>query len=65
MTTEAERAYEAVVGCKPYGNTALAVGLVWAIERAPTLLEKVRAAKEYVERVREDEREAITKRYEM
>lgn len=44
--TEAEKMYEQVVGVKPDSETAVAVGLVWAIEQAPTLLDRVKVAKE-------------------
>ena len=44
--TEAEKMYEQVVGVKPDNETAVAVGLVWAIEQAPTLLDRVKVAKE-------------------
>lgn len=59
--TEAEKRYEEVTGMKPDTDTALAVGLVWAIEQAPTLLDKIKVAREALERERED----TCKRYEM
>ena len=43
--TEAERIYTETTGEKPDSLTAIAIGLVWAIEQAPTLLDRVKAAK--------------------
>lgn len=62
--TAAEKMYEEVTGIKPDSETAIAVGLVWAIEQAPTLLDRVKAAKEILTKVREEEREDAFKRYE-
>ena len=44
--SEAARMYEAVTGRKAEGVTAVAVGLVWAIEKQPTLLDRVRVAEQ-------------------
>lgn len=43
--TEAERIYTETTGAKPDSMTARAIGLVWAVEQAPTLLDRVKAAK--------------------
>jgi hypothetical protein len=57
--TEAERQYEKKVGVKPDNETAVAVGLVWAIENANTLADRVKIAKEALKAARASERSDI------
>lgn len=57
--TEAERMYEQVTGCKADSETARAIGLVWAVEQADNLLDRVKAAKEALRQARADERSDI------
>ncbi len=59
--TEAEKKYQEVTGEKAVGDTALAVGIVWAVEQAKTLQDRVRIVLEALEAERVD----AFKRYEM
>lgn len=51
--SEAARKYTEMTGIVPDGVTAIAVGLVWAVEQAPTLLDRVKAVVEVLAAERE------------
>lgn len=57
--TEAERLYKEVTGVEPDNPTALAVGLVWAIEQAGSLLDRVKIAKQALAAAKAEERSDI------
>lgn len=57
--TEAERIYKETTSADVDSETALAVGLVWAIEQAGTLLDRVKVAKQALKHARVQERSDI------
>lgn len=52
--SDAARIYEAVTGHKADSVTAVAVGLVWAIERANTLFDRVKIAEQALKAAQTD-----------
>lgn len=56
--TEAERIYKETTGADVDSETALAIGLVWAVEQAGSLLDRVKVAKQALTLARAEERRA-------
>jgi len=56
---EAVRIYKETTGAEPDTPTAYAVGLVWAIEQAGSLLDRVKIAKQAIALAKAQERSDI------
>lgn len=56
--TEAERIYKETTGADVDSETSLAIGLVWAIEQAGSLLDRVKVAKQALKLARAEQHRA-------